>query len=88
MKDHLFGIESERKGSGRRGRTVGGMLSDMAFLKKAILLCSGCLPKWNPRAYNYEAKTLSPVHDFVVSKCDACGYFTRCTLHLSKEGSS
>ena len=83
MKEHIFGKEVERSGQLRR-RTIGGMLADMAALGKAILLCSGCLPKWNARTYHYETRRLSPSHDFVVSKCDACGYFTRCTLHLPK----
>ncbi len=86
VKARSYGKEVERSGAPSR-RMVGGWLDDMAFQKKAILLCNEHVRKWNPDAHGYEAKDIYRGQDFVMSKCDACGFFTRCTLHLPK-GSS
>lgn len=58
---------------GRRpGRLAGGHVLDLSDLKKAIMLCPSCLPKFNQRAAGYVTKTNLP---FARGECDGCDSF-------------
>ncbi len=66
-----------------RGRTGGGWLADLAALESAIILCDFCVRKWNPAAYDYEARDVWPGQRYVVGPCDGCGQFNyQGRLHL------
>ena len=44
----------EHPGRPTNGRlTPGGWIADLTGLKKVIILCSFCRPKWNPRKHGY-----------------------------------
>ena len=45
----MFAVHTGR----REGRLAGGYVDDLATLGKAILLCNGCSPKFNPKQYGY-----------------------------------
>lgn len=53
----------------RSGRLPGGHIDDRAALRKAISLCSDCLPKFNREAYDYTGKPDLPL---VRGRCDGC----------------
>ena len=61
---------------GRRpGRLPGGHVADLADLKKAIILCSSCVPKFSSEKVGYVSKKHLP---FVMGNCDGCnGFGTR-----------
>ncbi len=60
--------------SGRRsGQTAGGRILDLADLKKAVMLCDGCLPKFNSAEAGYVTKSNLP---FAAGRCDGCEQFT------------
>ncbi len=59
------------KSPGRRpGRLPGGHIADLGDLRKAIILCQFCLPKFNSTAAGYVTKSNLP---FVRGNCDGCG---------------
>lgn len=58
---------------GRRpGRLSGGHVADLSDLKKAILLCPSCLPKFNRLKAEFVGKRNLPV---VQGRCDGCDQF-------------
>lgn len=58
---------------GRRpGRLAGGHVADRADLKKAILLCRDCLPKFNSTRAGYVTKRNLPRAS---GRCDGCQTF-------------
>lgn len=63
----------ESRSPGRRsGRLPGGHVADRADLKKAILLCRDCLPKFNSTRAGYVTKRNLP---FASGRCDGCQHF-------------
>ena len=52
-----------------KGRTPSSHVDDMVALRKLVLLCDFCRPKWNPRKDHYELYQKIPV----AGNCDACG---------------
>lgn len=56
------------KGRGK-GRLAGGHVLDRADLKKALVLCRSCLPKFDQQKSGYVTKTNLP---FVAGRCDGC----------------
>ena len=82
-KEHLKFI-APRAGA-PRGRLGGGWLADLAALEKAIILCDGCVRKWDPSAYDYEQRNVWPGQRSVVGPCDGCGQFSyQARLHLKR----
>ena len=70
-----------------RGMLSGSWISDLAALKKAIVLCDMCARKWNPAKAGYVSKRLWPgAPDHVVGDCDSCGTMGRGTLYTSEGG--
>ena len=55
------------------GRLPGGHVIDLADLKKAIVLCGDCKPKFNAARAEYITKVNLP---FVQGRCDGCDRFT------------
>lgn len=56
--------------TGRKpGQTAGTHVSDLAALKKTILLCSSCRPKFDDKAYGYVTSARLPMCG---GKCDGC----------------
>lgn len=60
------------KSPGPKGQSAGSFVLDRADLKKAITLCSSCLPKFNTRSTGYITKRNLP---FVQGRCDGCQTF-------------
>ena len=54
------------------GRLPGGHVGDRADLKKALILCADCLPKFNHIKAGYTKKRNLPV---VAGRCDGCTQF-------------
>ena len=54
------------------GRLPGGHVGDRADLKKALILCADCLPKFNHIEAGYTRKPNLPV---VSGRCDGCTQF-------------
>ena len=55
---------------GRRpGRLPGGRIDDLVGMRKAIMLCQDCKPKFNATAAGYVTKSSLP---FVRGRCDGC----------------
>ncbi len=50
-------------------RLAGGWIADMVALKKFIMLCEFCQPKFNPRKHGYEVYR-EETHS--VGQCDGC----------------
>jgi len=50
-------------------RAPGGYIADLSGLRKAIVLCSFCTHKFNPKRHRYRKETDYPV---VVGRCDGC----------------
>lgn len=51
------------------GRVHGGWIADLVGLRKCIILCPFCKPKFNPKKHEYVPWRRDT---FCVSKCDAC----------------
>jgi hypothetical protein len=51
----------------------GGHVLDRADLRKALILCRDCLPKFNALAAGYVTKRNLP---FVRGRCDGCQQYT------------
>ena len=59
---------------GRRpGRLPGGHVTDIADLKKAIMLCDDCKPKFASANAGYVTRASLP---FVRGRCDGCSQYT------------
>lgn len=55
---------------GRTARTLAGShIADLVSLKKTILLCSACSPKFNSARNGYVTNRTMPL---CVAKCDGC----------------
>lgn len=61
----LASLEAQRPWN----RPAGGWLDDFVALRKAIMLCPFCAPKFNPRARNYEVWRRELL---VMARCDGC----------------
>ncbi len=73
-KSKEFWTPQRRVAAGRAngrapGRLPGGHVGDLADLKKALILCAGCLPKFNHIEAGYTRKPNLPV---VSGRCDGC----------------
>ncbi len=68
----MLGVAEAPSGAPTK-RLAGGWLSDLAELGKAIVLCSDCERKWDPKNYGYVMSPLWKGQDFVTGDCDACG---------------
>lgn len=55
--------------AGRRGKSAGSHVLDRADLKKALILCGSCLPKFDTKRYGYTQKPNLPR---VRGRCDGC----------------
>lgn len=63
-----------QKYTGRRpGRLPGGHIADLADLRKGIILCRDCVPKFNSSRSGYVYKPDMPT---VRGDCDGCKEFT------------
>lgn len=51
------------------GKPVGGWIDDLVALKKAIILCWRCQPKFDHKRSNYYKDGRFP---YVVGRCDGC----------------
>lgn len=60
-------------------RTSGSHVTDMAELRKCIVLCMTCEPKLNKRKYGYERARDIPI---CRGKCDGCGQYYGCATFL------
>ena len=65
----LAAVASTGRGS---GRLPGGYVADLADLKKALILCSYCVPKFNAARAGYVTRANLPL---VTGKCDGCNNF-------------
>ena len=67
---------------GRPARTLAGShISDLVHLRKAVILCSTCLPRWKPEKVGY---VTSPRIPMCGARCDGCkenGMGRRMFLH-------
>ena len=54
------------------GRLPGGYIADLADLRKGIILCRYCVPKFCSPKVGYVAKKNLP---FVMGNCDGCNNF-------------
>ncbi len=80
-------LAKRREHPGRKvGATHGSYISDLAELKKAIVLCDSCAWRFRPRTYGYLRHTKFPI---VQGNCDACKKFvTRGLYFLHKSHSA
>ena len=63
----------------RKGKPSGSYIDELVSLKKAVILCSNCLHKFNAKKAAYE----KPMRFSVVrGKCDDCREFNFGTLFL------
>jgi len=73
---------SELEDKGRPARTLAGShIADLVHLRKGIMLCSTCLPKWNPKSVGY---ITAPTVPMCGGRCDGCkenGMDRRMFLH-------
>ena len=68
------------------GLSRGAWVSDLASLRKAIMLCGFCAPKWNAKAHHYVPRSIVRTHPFVISDCDGCGSINApCKLYRHEE---
>lgn len=68
------------------GTIRGSWLSDLAALKKAVMLCSSCQPRWKASAHGYERRMVGPGHREARGECDGCGAHNElCAMYLPKE---
>ena len=59
---------------GRRpGRLPGGHIDDLVAMKKAIMLCPDCRPKFDAPRHDYMQKSNLP---FARGRCDGCSRFS------------
>lgn len=73
-EEHHWGVGGRRLMAGlapgrRQGQLPGSHVLDLADLKKALMLCNSCLPKFNSASYGYVSKSNIP---FVKGRCDGC----------------
>lgn len=69
-----------------QGLTRGAWVSDLAALKKAILLCWQCQPKWNAKAHRYVRRNVTASHREAISNCDGCNaLMVKCALYKHEE---
>ena len=54
---------------GAKGKLRGSHIDDLVALRKLVLLCDFCDPKFNPKSNQYERYMKIPV----AGRCDACG---------------
>lgn len=54
-------------------RVAGGWIADFVALKRAIMLCPFCTPKFNPRANHYEHWRRDI---WSTARCDGCNQFS------------
>lgn len=73
---------ADQEHRGRPARTLAGShVSDLVSLRKSVILCSTCLPKFNARAVGY---VTSPNIPLCGARCDGCkenGMERRLFLH-------
>ncbi len=63
-------VEQPREHPGKRiGKPVGSWIDDLAALRKAIILCWRCQPKFDHKKAHYYKDERFP---HVVGKCDGC----------------
>lgn len=76
-------IEQREHTGYRPGRVVGGYISDLVALKKAIILCGSCSRKFNRVKNGYVIPINTPL---VNGRCDGCKQIdSRNTLYLHHE---
>ncbi len=68
--DHVKRVEAQGR---KRGKPVGSHVIDLADLKKAIVLCVGCVSGFNPKRHHYVQHKTIP---YVQGQCDACREFS------------
>ncbi len=76
-KSKEFWTPQRRLAAGRAngrapGRLPGGHVGDLADLRKALIFCDVCLPKFNAIRSGYAKKRSMPV---VAGRCDGCKTF-------------
>lgn len=64
----------------KRGKPSGSYIDDLVALKKAVILCSGCLHKFNAKKVGYKKPERFSV---VRGKCDDCREFGFGTLFIN-----
>lgn len=67
-------FQAAASGGRRVGAVVGSYVSDLAALRKTIMLCALCVHRFNPRRYQYEPWRRDL---YAVAACDDC----RATTH-------
>jgi hypothetical protein len=68
------------------GTVRGSWLSDLAALKKAVMLCWQCQPKWKPEKHGYARRMVGPGYREARGECDGCGAANElCAMYLPKE---
>lgn len=81
--EQRMALASESTGK-KSGTTAGSYISDLVSLKKAILLCSSCRPKFDIKSNGYVTQARMPMCG---GKCDGCkemGMGRRLFLHHSQ----
>lgn len=68
------------------GRLVGGWIDDFIQNKKAICLCSSCLPRFSAESNNYERVVRPPLGGGVNGKCDGCDNVELCIVYMPITG--
>ena len=80
LKDIAKSMEADPK---PRRLTAGSWVSDLASLKKLVLLCSGCTHKFNPAKLGYRR---DPEFPHSLGKCDGCSTFDmKCVAFFHEE---
>ncbi len=75
-------LDPGRQTNPKRGyQSPAAYLDDLAALKQAIILCSFCVVKWNPRKEGFRARFVPDPTGVasgytVMGKCDACKQMT------------
>lgn len=65
-----------------QGRVAGGWMADLAALRKCIVLCSFCAPKFNPKRYQYRKEAEFQAR----GRCDGCkANDIHCTMYVAEE---
>lgn len=66
--DERLALDDESEGK-KFGQLAGSYISDLAALRKAIILCPTCLPKFASAKNGYVTETRMP---HCMGKCDGC----------------
>ena len=72
-------LKSQEDPGRKKGKPSGSYIDDLVSLKKAVILCDGCLHKFNAERSGYKKPSKYSV---VRAKCDDCREFGFGTLFL------